>query len=604
MLADMLRPLQRHAWYHTQSYLVPTDLLGMGRVTLGFVNRAVQPAVVAGGEVVVMMDGELYDPELLVQRLQSVGCEADADAHAELLALAWHQFGSDGLSRLAGSFTAAIWDVSQRRLTLCNDRFGTRPLYYASLSGSFLFASSLTSLMASSRLSREPNHRGLAQFFTFGHYLGTDTSLRDVRVLTAGARATIEADALVLREVSQRGPPSGSPGEPATDQVWTERIDLAFAASVSRCAGGTRNLGLSLSGGLDARCILGLIDCGRTTLKTVCLGMPGSLDHQSSERLAQLAGCEHHNHVLGAGFLSGFREHLEDMVALTDGQYLSQCIVMPTLPVYRDLGIEVLLRGHAGELMHMRKAYNYSLDNDALAIRSEAELESWLSRRLQAYMLEGVEKPLFRSSLQSNLAELAQESLRADLQSVSSIEPPLQRIWHLFVRQRLRRETVLSLVKFRSVVETRLPYLDSELIDLLLAAPPYLKVDETLQTYILRKRKPAFLKVVNANTGARMGAGKLQRTLATAKMKVCAKLGVPGYQPYERLGLWLRRELAPTVREILLSSQCLDNGVFEADGVRHVVSQHLEQGRNHTFLIMALMIYELGRRRMSGTLQR
>ena len=55
------------------------------------------------------------------------------------------------------------------------------------------------------------------------------------------------------------------------------------------------------------------------------------------------------------------------MVRLTDGHYLSQCIVMPTLPVYRDLGVQVLLRGHAGELMHMTKAYNFSLDRPTLA---------------------------------------------------------------------------------------------------------------------------------------------------------------------------------------------------------------------------------------------
>jgi hypothetical protein len=51
---------------------------------------------------------------------------------------------------------------------------------------------------------------------------------------------------------------------------------------------------------------------------------------------------------------------------------------MPTLSLYRDLSIEVLLRGHAGELMHMRKAYNYSLDDEALTIRDRSQLESWL----------------------------------------------------------------------------------------------------------------------------------------------------------------------------------------------------------------------------------
>jgi hypothetical protein len=135
-------------------------------------------------------------------------------------------------------------------------------------------------------------------------------------------------------------------------------------------------------------------------------------------------------------------------------------------------------------------------------------------------------------------------------------------------------------------------------IPLLLAAPIDLKLGEEIQTYILARRRPEFLRVTNANTGAIVGASLWTRTAATLQMKIFAKLGVPGYQPYEKLGLWLRRELAPVVRDILLDPQTLDRGVYQAAGIKAVVQQHLEQGRNHTYLLMALMIFELGLRRL------
>ncbi len=80
-------------------------------------------------------------------------------------------------------------------------------------------------------------------------------------------------------------------------------------------------------------------------------------------------------------------------------------------------------------------------------------------------------------------------------------------------------------------------------------------------------------------------------------MRVFAKLGVPGYQPYERLGLWLKRELGGTVKDILLDDQCLDRGLFNPQCVRGVVDRHLNSQANHTFLLMAMMIMELGMRR-------
>jgi asparagine synthase (glutamine-hydrolysing) len=184
------------------------------------------------------------------------------------------------------------------------------------------------------------------------------------------------------------------------------------------------------------------------------------------------------------------------------------------------------------------------------------------------------------------------------LRESQGIDPPLQRIWHMFISQRLRRETALSMVKFGSLVETRLPYLDNELVDVLLSAPPQLKLGERIQAHILRRRMPAFLKVTNTNTGTRVGASRIARSLGTARLKVLAKLGVQGYQPYERLGLWLRRELRPLVTDVLLDERCRQRGLFEPRTVQTVVDNHLSGRRNHTFLIMALMIFELGQREL------
>src|SRR5262245_46212783 len=175
------------------------------------------------------------------------------------------------------------------------------------------------------------------------------------------------------------------------------------------------------------------------------------------------------------------------------------------------------------------------------------------------------------------------------------MQAPAQRIAHLFLSQRSRRETALSLVKFGSLVETRLPYLDNELVDALFAAPPELKLDEKIQAHLLRRRRPEFLRVTNVNTGARMGAGRLARLAGRVRQKVFAKLGVRGYQPYERLGLWLRRDLRPLVQNLLLSDRCLGRGLFDAETVRHVVQHHFDGG-NHTFLILAMMTYEMGQR--------
>lgn len=594
LTGDMAARMMRHPWYAEDHW---ADLAGravLGRVALRPDNAAGPPAVEADGTLVAVMDGEVYDYLAQRRTLEAAGYEFESVGHAELLRHGYQHCGPAFFRGLHGKFAAALWDGRARRLVLVNDRFGMKPLYYVRTPGRFLFASALRALFADSAVGRGTDTRGLAQFFTFGQFLGEDTLVAGVRLLPAAGWLVYDADADRV-SLDRYWRLEARPAARTTAESL-DRIDTVFGSAVERCVADTAGLGLSLSGGLDARTILALAARPGRPLSTLSLGMTGGMDHRSAAEMAKLAGCPHNPVVLGEEFLANYEAHLREMVQLTDGQYLCQCIVMPTLPVYRDLGIRVLLRGHAGELMHMTKAYNFSLDRQALAAGDEAGLMEWLWRHMQAFMMDGTNGRLFAPAHRGATEELARDSLRSCLEETAGTEPQVHRIWRLFLSQRLRRETALSLAEFDSVVETRLPYLDNEVIDELFAAPPGLKLRDAIQTHILRRRRPEFLKVVNVNTGTVVGAGPVRRAASKFRMKVLAKLGVSGYQPYERLGLWLRRELRPLVRRLLLCERFLGRGVFDPQTVRAVVDDHLNCRRNHTYLVLALMIFETAQR--------
>jgi asparagine synthase (glutamine-hydrolysing) len=584
-----------HPWYVEQRHCDEPAGVYLARVALGFIHPEPQPAFNEDGTLAVVFDGELYDLDEQRRALEAAGHRFQTTGPAEVLAHGYEARGEAFCAGLHGKFVAALWDARAARLTLVNDRFGVRPLYYAALSGRLLFASEIKALLADPGVSRRLHLPGIAQFFTYGQLLGEDTFLESVRLLPAAACLTYERDTGRLEVRRYWRLEEQAPGPERPEDEVLERLADAFDRAVARCTAGNNKLGLSLSGGLDARTILGATDPARP-MTTLCMGVDGSMDLRCAARMARLTGRPHREVLLDDAFLSRFGQHLRQMVRLTDGHYLSQCIVMPTLPVYRDLGIEVLLRGHAGELLHMTKAYNFSLDSEALAARDDNAIEAWLLRRLPTWMLEGTEGRLFAAPYRGQMADLARASLRARLRPFRGLVPPVQQVGRLFLDVRLRRETALSLVKFGSLVETRLPYLDNELVEAALEAPPGLKLHERIQTHILRRRCPAFLKVVNVNTGATMTAGPLGRLFGKVRQKVLARLGVKGYQPYERLGLWLRRELRPLVAEVLLDPRCLERGLFDPQAVRAVIDRHNNDRANHTFLILALMIFETGQR--------
>ena len=400
---------------------------------------------------------------------------------------------------------------------------------------------------------------GAAQFFAFGQFLNDDTFVRGIRAIGPATVATWRTSGEQVREIRYWRPSSRSTNVTPAEAV--DRLETALAAAVKRRTGAGERLGLSLSSGLDARTLLALVPAGRN-LKSVSIGIGGGIDHRGATALAALAGVPHHCYVLDDAFLGKDEEYLRSMIALTDGHYLDQGIVMPTLPTYRDLGIDVLLRGHGGELLHMRKAYAFSLDDGALE-SSEADTERWLWSHLTAYMLAGVPRDLFTFDID----DLARASLGKALADSGDIAAPVDRVWHLFLTERLHRETALSMQLFGNFATIRMPFIDNDVVEALLALPARMKMGDELQTTILRHRKPSFLNVVNSNTGAKVGARRIATEVASLRMRVGAKLGLPGYQPYERLGLWLRRELRAFVEQTLLADEFLDCGLVRPDVV-------------------------------------
>jgi asparagine synthase (glutamine-hydrolysing) len=575
-LAAMLDRLCRFEW-HVASRVALAGV-SLGHVAVTPAGGTVMSGLAAVRDLSVAFDGELYVPH------------SDDSSWAARVAEGLSTYGPSFFADVHGCFSCAVWDAASRRLSIATDRFGMRPVYWTHIGEQFLFASEPGALLQVDGVSTAVDEAGLAQFLGFGQLLGNMTLHAAIRVVPAASWLTFDA---VAGSVTVQPYIAADQQLPArSDTEWLELIDDRSMAAVARACDHPGSLGLSLSGGLDARTILGLAP-NDAQITCVSLGIPGSIDHRAAHALAERARQPHHELMLGGDFLGRFEELLRQMVDFTDGQYLDQGIVLSTLPTYRDLGIQTLLRGHAGELMHMSKAYAFSLDEPALRLKTKGDLVDWLWRHLTGYMIGTVDDSQFTGPFGSRLRDRARAALEQQVSVWDHIEPVPQRIWRLFVAERLRRETALSLQLFRNFVEVRVPFLDAELVESLLAAPPHLKVRDTLQEFMLHRHRPSFLEVVNANTGAPMGAGTLKTRVASFRMKVYAKLAVPGYQPYERLGLWLARDLKPLVHRTLLSDRFLARGLFAPDAVGRIVSQHEARTHNHTFLIMAMLIFEI-----------
>ncbi len=597
LFAEMLRCASLFSWYEThvcttlvsethdfaahdfETHVSETRLASSGLHGLG--------ACVTHGDRTLVFYGELFDSRT-----------SNAESAADFLLNGLEQQGKAFLRDVEGRFQAALWNEKEQKITLFCDIFATRPLYWTQTPDGFCFAAQMKTLLLNPETKFALDREALIDFFTWGHYFHTHTSVKNIEVLPPAGFYTYDfRNKSLSQERYFEFPVEDSARaftQSETEEALTE-VEEAFHDSVlqhTKDFDASSGLGISLSGGLDARSILGMIP--KKILKnttSVALGVPGSADHFLASQLAQFAGTTHFNYELNTDFLENYDSFLSEMVRLTDGQYLSASIVIPTLAFYREKGIETLLRGHAGELFHMEKAYAFSLreaDRQQIADGTRS-VEDWAWSHLQAYMLDGVETELLKGISVSEFKETARNSLRSALSQTNDEREGA--IWRMYIAQRVFREIPLSMRKFDSHVNVRLPILNRRLVEAVFRLPTPLRMGETIQRRILKRWRPDFLRVRNVNTGTYIGASLFRQKIAGLKQKILAKLNFPGCQPYEKMGLWLRRELRPLVNELVLQNGLVSRGIFNSDTLLNIVRTHNE-GQNHTYLILALMILE------------
>ncbi len=170
MLQSMSRVLRRRGPDDHGMYLA--DICGLAHTRLAVVDLADghQPMVrqCEGKEFAIVCDGEVYNAKELRDKLVSRGRTFSTGSEAEVLLTAYMEFGPEFVKQVNGVFAIAIWDGAKRRLYFFRDRLGVKPLYYADLDGTVLFASELKGLFAYPGFRPQLSMRGLHEVFSLG----------------------------------------------------------------------------------------------------------------------------------------------------------------------------------------------------------------------------------------------------------------------------------------------------------------------------------------------------------------------------------------------------------------------------------------------------
>lgn len=266
-----------------------------------------QPFFSAGGHLVMVYNGEVYNFRELRRQLEAKGYRFQTETDTEVVLACYEHFGLAAFSMFNGMFAIAIWNRQTQEFLLVRDRAGVKPVYYHINARELYFASEPKALIAAG-ISAEIDEASLDELLAYRYLAGENTVFRHIKALCPGyymqwkpgERPRI-ARWWHLGEQIKNHPPIENPKE------WFAET---FASAVNYRMVSDVPVGVLLSAGLDSSSVAQVLhNAHYPSLQTFTIGF-----HESEHDESALA--QRFCNELGFGFNKLY----------LGGEHLAQCV--------------------------------------------------------------------------------------------------------------------------------------------------------------------------------------------------------------------------------------------------------------------------------------
>lgn len=170
-----------------EGYYIDGDVaFGHRRLSIIDLSTGDQPIYNEDNSVVTVYNGEIYNYLELRSELESLGHEFKTKSDTEVLVHGYEEWHTDLPKYLRGMFAFAIYDKNRNEIFLARDNFGIKPLYYANMNDSFMFASEIKSFLDVPDFKIEFNEDILETYLEFSFVPTNETFFKGVYRLDAG----------------------------------------------------------------------------------------------------------------------------------------------------------------------------------------------------------------------------------------------------------------------------------------------------------------------------------------------------------------------------------------------------------------------------------
>ena len=170
VLMAMRQAIDHRGGDQTGEYLDNNVGLAHARLSIRDLAGALQPMRRRVNDVdyVIVYNGEIYNVDELTAPLKQKKYIFETTGDTEVVLNSYIEYGPDFVSKLNGIFSFAIWDGREKRLMLCRDRVGIKPLFYSLHDGLLVFGSEIKALFGHPQIIPRADEHSFQEIFGIG----------------------------------------------------------------------------------------------------------------------------------------------------------------------------------------------------------------------------------------------------------------------------------------------------------------------------------------------------------------------------------------------------------------------------------------------------
>jgi asparagine synthase (glutamine-hydrolysing) len=566
--------------------------------------------------ITLTYNGEIYNYRELRRDLAVRGHSFVSDTDTEVILHGYEEWGRGVLPRLNGIFALAIWDPPSRELIVARDRFGVKPLYYMAEGDVLTFASEVKALIAGGYRPQGLDPVALHRYLAYLWVPAPRTLFPGVKKLDP-ATCLVWKSGTVTHETYWR--PQFTPARDVAEPVLIAELRERLLSAVRRQLRSDVPVGVFLSGGLDSTALLALASCvssGPPRCYTIAFRAEDATLEQSADdgRYAAIAAASYGaelerievapdivdllprvvwqldepvadpaaiatlliseaarptSTVLLSGqgadeVFAGYRVHQMHRWAQALAA-LPPSVAARAVPRALDMA-----RARAGRIPGVSEGYALAVDRyvrklaAGVPLQTDARYAFYRSYYSDAE-LHDLYSPELRHELSGEHAWSEHEGYMRDAPAADVLDKMLYTDWKTFLPE--LNLAYCDKLSMAASVETRVPFLDNEIVDFMCTVPPELKIRRMTSKYLLRE---AVKDLVPTQIIRRRKAG----------------FGAP-------IRTWLRRDLREMVDDLLSPERIASRGYFDATAIRRLITDDREGRSDNTYRIWALLTLEV-----------